>query len=114
MLHRYVDRPCLFGSLGLTGVQANSVEESHSGVAIGYLGVLLGNVCLNDGVRSKVRMLLPGQGLMALVDSIKEFVRVHEHVDKRTEEFEGAEGQEALQTYTARLMLVVERLQGAV
>jgi hypothetical protein len=97
----------------LTVFQAKSVEESHSGVAIGYLAVLLGNLCLNDSIRTKIRMLLPDRQLTALIESIKEFVRVHEHVDKRTEDFEGAEGQEALQTYTARLMLVVERLQRA-
>lgn len=38
---------------------------------------------------------------------------MHEHVDKKAEDYEGAEGQEALQTYTARLMHVVERLQSA-
>ncbi|USP75832.1 hypothetical protein yc1106_03106 [Curvularia clavata] len=102
-----------FAGLGLTVLQAQSVEESHSGVAIGYLAVLLGNLCLNDFVRTKIRALLPDQQLTTLIDSIKEFVRVHEHVDKRKEDFEGAEGQEALQSYTARLMLVVERLQGA-
>lgn len=64
-------------------------------------------------MRSKIQMLLPDKQLNVLIESIKEFVRVHEHVDKRTEEFEGAEGQEALQTYTARLMLVVERLARA-
>ncbi|KAG9195961.1 hypothetical protein G6011_01082 [Alternaria panax] len=93
--------------------QAASVEESHSGVAIGYLGVLLGNLSLNDIIRTKVRTLLPNKRLDTLVDSIKDFVRVHQHVDQKSEDFEGAEGQEALQTYTARLMLVVERLQNA-
>jgi len=58
-------------------------------------------------------VLLPNKRLDTLVDSIKEFVRVHEHVDRKAEDFEGAEGQEALQTYTARLMHVVEKLQSA-
>jgi hypothetical protein len=89
------------------------VEESHSGVAIGYLAVLLGNLCLNKSIKSKVRALLPDQRLDTLVDSIKDFVRVHQHVDSKTEDYEGAEGQEALQTYTARLLLVVERLENA-
>ncbi|KAI5379303.1 hypothetical protein AA0117_g4003 [Alternaria alternata] len=92
--------------------QAASVEESHSGVATGYLGVLIGNLSLNEIIRTKVRMLLPNKQLDTLVDSIKDFVRVHQHVDQK-EDFDGAEGQEALQTYTARLMLVVEKLQNA-
>ncbi|CAI9635680.1 unnamed protein product [Alternaria burnsii] len=90
--------------------QAASVEESHSGVATGYLGVLIGNLSLNDIIRTKVRTLLPNKQLDTLVDSIKDFVHVHQHVDQK-EDFDGAEGQEALQTYTARLMLVVEKLQ---
>ncbi|KAI4945732.1 hypothetical protein J4E91_007644 [Alternaria rosae] len=93
--------------------QAASVEESHSGVAIGYLAVLLGNLSLNDEIRLRVRTLLPNKRLDMLVDSIKDFVRVHQHVDQKAGDLEGAEGQEALQTYTARLMLVVERLQNA-
>jgi hypothetical protein len=97
----------------LTTSQAASVEESRSGVAIGYLGVLLGNLSLNDIIRTKVRTLLPNKRLDTLVDSIKDFVRVHQHVDQRVEDFDGVEGQEALQTYTTRLMLVVERLQNA-
>ncbi|KAI4667810.1 uncharacterized protein J4E88_010061 [Alternaria novae-zelandiae] len=93
--------------------QAASMEESHSGVAIGYLAVLLGNLSLNDQIRAKVRTLLPNKRLDTLVDSIKEFVRVHQHVDQKAGNLEGTEGQEALQSYTARLMLVVERLQNA-
>ncbi|KAF1839047.1 hypothetical protein BDW02DRAFT_626626 [Decorospora gaudefroyi] len=93
--------------------QADSMEESHSGVAIGYLTVLLGNLCLNNSIRSKIRALLPNQRLHTLIDGIKDFVRVHEHVDSKTEDFEGAEGQETLQTYTARLLHVVERLEKA-
>lgn len=60
-----------------------------------------------------VRAFLPNKRLDTLIDSIKDFVRVHEHVDKKVEDYEGTEGQEALQTYTARLMNVVERLQSA-
>ncbi|KAL1793625.1 hypothetical protein ACET3X_008607 [Alternaria dauci] len=90
--------------------RATSVEESYSGVAIGYLGVLIGNLSLNNTIRAKVQTLLPNKQLDTLVDSIKDFVRVHQHVDQK-EDFDGAEGQEALQTYTARIMLVVEKLQ---
>ena len=101
------------GSAMLTTSQAASVEESHSGVATGYLGVLIGNLSLNEIIRTKVRMLLPNKQLDTLVDSIKDFVRVHQHVDQKVDDFEGAEGQAALQSYTARLMSVVEKLQNA-
>ena len=89
------------------------MEESHSSVAVGYLTVLLGNLCLNSIVRSKIRTHLPGQRLDILINKIKEFVRFHEHVDRKAKQFEGEEGQETWQNYTTRLMLVVEKLEKA-
>jgi hypothetical protein len=106
-------RSTIAASTILTPAQAASVEESHSGVATGYLGVLLGNLSLNNMIRAKVRTRLPNKRLDTLVESIKDFVRVHQHVDQKAEDFEGAEGQAALQSYTARLMSVVEKLQNA-
>ncbi|KAJ4367091.1 hypothetical protein N0V83_007621 [Neocucurbitaria cava] len=93
--------------------QADSMEESQTSVAVGYLTVLLGNLCLNSMIRSRIRTHLPGQRLDTLIDKIKEFVRFHEHVDSKAKQFEGEEGQETWQNYTARLMLVVEKLEKA-
>lgn len=87
------------------------MEESHASVPIGYLTVVLGNLCLNNVVRSKIRSRLPGQTMGLLVDKVKEFVRLHEQVDQMTDQFEGAEGREASQNYTRRLMQVVRRLE---
>lgn len=89
------------------------MEESHSSVAVGYLTVLLGNLCLNSTVRPRIRAHLPSQQLDMLMDKIKEFVRFHEHVDRKTKQLEGEEGRETWQNYTARLMLVVEKLEKA-
>lgn len=86
------------------------MEESQSSVAIGYLSVLLGNLCLNESIRTKIREQLPDGRLTALVDTIKEFVRVHEHANRKAKQYEGEEGQETWQNYTARIMLVVEQL----
>ncbi|CBY01039.1 hypothetical protein IAQ61_011935 [Plenodomus lingam] len=91
--------------------QAQSMEESQSNVPVGYLTVLLGNLCLNDSTRSKVCAQLPDQRLGVLITKIREFVQYHEHVDGKTEQYEGAEGRETWQNYTARLMLVVEKLE---
>jgi hypothetical protein len=91
--------------------QAFSMEESQSSVAIGYLGVLIGNLCLNGSIKTKVRDELPGGRLTMLVDKIKEFVRVHEHANRTAKQYEGEEGQEAWKNYTARIMLVVEQLE---
>ncbi|UPX12577.1 uncharacterized protein EKO05_0003121 [Ascochyta rabiei] len=94
--------------------EANSVEESEFSVQVGFLTVLLGNLCLNNTVRSKVRASLPGQQLQPLLEQMKEFARIHEHVDKRTaSRFEGPEGKEALNNYYLRIMHVVRKLEGA-
>lgn len=89
------------------------MEESQSSVAVGYLSVLVGNLCLNESIKAKVRARLPGSELTTLVDKIKEFVRVHEHANRKAKQYEGEEGQETWQNYTARIMLVVEQLEMA-
>lgn len=91
--------------------QAISMEESQSSVVVGYLSVLLGNLCLNRSVRTTIRTQLPGQDLSILVNKIKEFVRVHEHANRKDEQYEGDEGQETWQHYTARILLVAEQLE---
>ncbi|KAF1915329.1 wings apart-like protein regulation of heterochromatin-domain-containing protein, partial [Ampelomyces quisqualis] len=91
--------------------EAISMEETQSSVAIGYLSVLVGNLCLNETTRNKVCAHLPGGHLDSLIDKIKEFVQVHEHANRRAKQYEGEEGQETWQNYTARIMLVAEELE---
>jgi hypothetical protein len=94
--------------------QATSFEESEVGIKINFLGVLLGMLCLNTTVRSKIRALLPGQQLHLLLDNMRVFARIHETVDERTaKRFESPEGQEALNNYYVRIMHVVKKLEGA-
>ncbi|ORX91472.1 hypothetical protein BCR34DRAFT_608999 [Clohesyomyces aquaticus] len=91
---------------------ADSMEESQSSVAIGYLAVLLGNLCLNGTVRREVCTRLPGQKIDMLVDKVREFAQYNERVDRMTRgQFEGEEGRETWQNFTIRLMLVAERLE---
>jgi hypothetical protein len=94
--------------------QATSFEESEVGIKINFLGVLLGMLCLNTTVRSKIRALLPNQQLYLLLDNMRVFARIHETVDERTaKRFESPEGQEALNNYYVRIMHVVKKLEGA-
>lgn len=90
--------------------QADSVEESQSSVAYGYLAVLLGNLCQTWAVREKVRVKLPQQRLDVLIHAVQEFISVHQKVDK--EAFDSEEGREVWANYTARLQGVINRLQG--
>ncbi|KAF1971749.1 hypothetical protein BU23DRAFT_535818 [Bimuria novae-zelandiae CBS 107.79] len=92
--------------------RADSMEESESLVPVGYLTIMLGNLCLNSRVRRRVTSLLPEKQFALLVQKVKEFVQYNQRVDQA--EFEGAEGQQTLQNFTLRLMLVVERLEKAV
>jgi hypothetical protein len=96
---------------GIDTNQAASMEQSQSSVVVGYLSVLLGNVCLNEATKAKIRAHLPDRNLATLVEKIKEFLHVHEQVNRKAKQFEGAEGQETWQNYTARIMQVVEHLE---
>lgn len=92
--------------------EASSVEESEVGVVIGFLAVLLGMLCLNTGVRSQIQTQLPDRRLHILLENMKQFARIHDHVDKRTaSRFEGTEGKEALNGYYIRIMHVVKKLE---
>ncbi|KAF2680153.1 hypothetical protein K458DRAFT_345610 [Lentithecium fluviatile CBS 122367] len=92
---------------------ADSMEESQSSVTIGYLTVLLGNLCLNNTVRAVVCVRLPGKKIDVLVQKVREFVMYNQRVDRLTGQFEGEEGVETLRNFTARLMRVVEGLETA-
>lgn len=96
---------------GIDTHQAASMEQSQSSVVVGYLSVLLGNMCLNEATKAKIRAHLPDRNLATLVEKIKEFLHVHEQVNRKAKQFEGAEGQETWQNYTARIMQVVEHLE---
>jgi hypothetical protein len=87
------------------------MEESQSSVAVGYLSVLLGNLCLHKRVRTQICKLLPDQRLDFLIDKIKEFVHFHQQVEDKSKQYKGEEGEETWENYTARLLHVVEQLE---
>ncbi|KAH7087811.1 wings apart-like protein regulation of heterochromatin-domain-containing protein [Paraphoma chrysanthemicola] len=91
--------------------QATLIQETQASVAVGYLSVLLGNMCLNDSTKNKIRAQLPGRQLTILVEKIREFLQVHEHANRKAKHFEGDEGQDKWRNYTARIMLVVDALE---
>ena len=83
---------------------AESVAESVSNVAFGYLAVALANLCQDPNARGVVRGALSGS-LDLLVEAVEEFVRVYQRV-----EAEGQAGEEEL-GFTARLVGVLKRLR---
>ncbi|KAK4569869.1 hypothetical protein LTR86_002838 [Recurvomyces mirabilis] len=89
---------------------AESLTESSTNVAFGYLAVMLANLCLDTDVKEFVTSKLPGRHLGLLVESVEEFVRHHERVDALG--FEGAEGREVWGVFTEKLRGVLGRLKG--
>lgn len=92
-------------------LDAESVEESVSNVAFGYLAVLLSNLCQNDKAKSFIASKLPGKNLGMLVGAVEEFVLHHQKVDQMN--FEGEEGAAVWGAFTEKLKAVLGRLQGS-
>ncbi|KAH0538618.1 hypothetical protein FGG08_004819 [Glutinoglossum americanum] len=88
--------------------EADSMEESQSNVAFGYLSVLLGSLCQNPDIRGLLRSKLPGGTLKPLVYAVDEFLQHHKKVDDL---YDGEEGSGSRNGFTQRLQLVVDRLK---
>lgn len=101
-------------SIFMTGqkrmADAESLEESTSNVALGYLAVVLANLCQDAGAREVVRDALPGRRLALVGDAVEEFVLFHQQVD-RMASFEGEEGQAVWGGFTEKLRGVLERVR---
>lgn len=90
-------------------LHAESVEESVSNVAFGYLAVMLANLCQHAEAARLIAAELPGRNLDTLIEAVAEFVRHHEKVD--TMNFGGAEGREVWGAFTEKLNAVLARLR---
>ena len=64
--------------------QADSVEKTQLNVAVGYLAILLGYLCLSGTTRRRFDSLNRGAGLQCLVDSIREFMQVFTSIDGKS------------------------------
>ncbi|KAF4548000.1 Hypothetical protein D9617_33g038640 [Elsinoe fawcettii] len=80
--------------------QADSMEEGKGNVAYGYLAVLLGNLCLNEKVKTGASKQM--SGLESLILAVEEFLGYHRRVD---------DGQEAWEGFTERLGAVLTKLR---
>ncbi|KAK5121903.1 hypothetical protein LTR85_004475 [Meristemomyces frigidus] len=89
--------------------EAESVEESTTNVAFGYLAVMLANICLDGNARIAIATKLPGQNLNMLIAAVGEFVMHHQKVDMIS--YDGEEGSEIWGAFTARLKGVLTRLK---
>lgn len=56
------------------------MEKTQLNVALGYLSVLLGYLCLRDSIRDRFVSVHPKKSIQPLVDSINEFIAFHRKV----------------------------------
>ncbi|KAF2170876.1 hypothetical protein M409DRAFT_63908 [Zasmidium cellare ATCC 36951] len=89
-------------------IEAESVEQSVTNVAYGYLAVVLANLCRNGEAKALVASKLPGHDLTALVDGLAEFVLQHQTVDTTLER---EEGMEVWRAFTEKLKEVLRMLK---
>lgn len=92
-------------------LQADSVVQTHSNVAFGYLSVLLSTLCLDDEVRTQVRGQLPGNSLRRLLGVVEEFLHYYRKVDEELRD--PVVEEDAMSGFTSRLQGIVDRIRAA-
>ncbi|KAL2260176.1 hypothetical protein VTK26DRAFT_5922 [Humicola hyalothermophila] len=88
---------------------ADSMEETQLNVALGYLSILLGYLCLSDSIRDRFASVHPRKGIQPLVASINEFIAFHEKVAEAQGEGSSRQGSES--TALTRLQTLVDQLE---
>ncbi|KAK3378179.1 wings apart-like protein regulation of heterochromatin-domain-containing protein [Podospora didyma] len=59
---------------------ADSMEKTQLNVALGYLSIFLGYLCLCESIRDRFALVHPKKSLQPLLDSINEFIAFHHQV----------------------------------
>ncbi|CAK7269500.1 hypothetical protein SEPCBS119000_003600 [Sporothrix epigloea] len=86
--------------------EADSEEKSQLNVAFAYLSILLGYLCLYDPIRQAFGRLSPSRSTKPLLDSINQFIILHDQIGK-TESSEHGVG---ANHFTARLRALTQEL----
>ncbi|PGG99881.1 hypothetical protein GX51_06092 [Blastomyces parvus] len=91
--------------------EADSVVQTHSNVAFGYLSVLLSTVCLNDEARLHLRTSVHGRGIDRVLATVEEFLHYHRKVERELQA--GGGEHESVSGFTSRLQSIVDRIKQA-
>ncbi|EFW22824.1 conserved hypothetical protein [Coccidioides posadasii str. Silveira] len=91
--------------------EADSVVQTHSNVAFGYLSVLLSTLCLDDEVRTQVRRKMRGNNLSRLLAIVEEFLHYYRKVEEELKD--PVLEEDAMAGFTSRLQSIVERIREA-
>ncbi|KAK3328452.1 wings apart-like protein regulation of heterochromatin-domain-containing protein [Cercophora scortea] len=87
---------------------ADSMEKTQLNVALGYLSILLGYLCLNSSIRDRFVSVHPKRSLQPLLDSINEFIRFHQEVAEARASDEGSKQETEFAALTRLQGLVVQ------
>ncbi|KAK0720480.1 wings apart-like protein regulation of heterochromatin-domain-containing protein [Lasiosphaeris hirsuta] len=79
---------------------ADSMEKTQLNVALGYLSILLGYLCLCESIRERFILVHPKKSIQPLLDSVNEFIAFHHKVA----EAQGNEGRAKQETNLAALV----------
>ncbi|KMU82211.1 hypothetical protein CIHG_10605 [Coccidioides immitis H538.4] len=91
--------------------EADSVVQTHSNVAFGYLSVLLSTLCLDDEVRTQVRRKMRGNNLSRLLAIVEEFLHYYRKVEEELKD--PVLEEDAMAGFTSRLQSIVDRIREA-
>jgi len=67
-------------------LQADSIQKTQLNVALGYLSILLGYLCLSQPILERFASVHPRKSLQPLIDSINEFIDFHHKVANAQQE----------------------------
>ncbi|KAL1886350.1 hypothetical protein Plec18167_000280 [Paecilomyces lecythidis] len=105
-----LDRLLSLFSRGFEAIsEADSVVQTHSNVAFGYLSILLCTLSLDENVRTHLKHSLRGNGLARVLATAEEFLQYHRKVEDELRSL--GEEQDQVTGFTSRLQGLVERIR---
>lgn len=84
------------------------MEETQLNVALGYLSILLGYLCMRGPIRDRFVSVHPKKRIQPLLDSINEFITFHHKVAEAQGQEEPK--QDSASAALARLQSLVDQL----
>ncbi|EED18428.1 hypothetical protein TSTA_121680 [Talaromyces stipitatus ATCC 10500] len=112
ILNQEEDSQSLFEQLlsiftrGLDSVsEADSVVQTHSNVAFGYLSILLCTLCLEREAYATLKSAMKGTGLARLLATVEEFLHYHRKVDEELQQ------SQSVKEFTVRLQRILNQIR---
>ncbi|KAF3406620.1 hypothetical protein DPV78_000769 [Talaromyces pinophilus] len=84
--------------------EADSVVQTHSNVAFGYLSILLCTVCLDPEAYTVIKGAMKGTGLTKVLATVEEFLHYHRKVDEELQQ------SQSVKEFTGRLQRILNQI----